>query len=99
MLFVTTFNVILSNRLQIIGSGVSDSLGTVLSVSEQTSMVTVQLDPETMATEGVRRPRYSDTVQVPVTRLQPVRSEVNIYGNMINIFNYCFIFLYPPQRS
>ena len=62
-------------------------------------MVTVQLDPETMATEGVRRPRYSDTVQVPVTRLQPVRSEVNIYGIHDKIFLITVLYFYTPRNE
>lgn len=56
-----------------LGPGIDDSQGTVLSVSEQTGMVTVQLDPE--GPED-RHPRYSDTVQVPITRVLPIRNEV-----------------------
>lgn len=56
-----------------LGPGIDDSQGTVLSVSEQTGMVTIQLDPEGCED---RHPRYSDTIQVPITRVMPVRNEV-----------------------
>ncbi|KAK3084084.1 hypothetical protein FSP39_007865 [Pinctada imbricata] len=69
-------------EVKIIGDGVSDSRGTVLSVSEQTCMVTVQLDPELCNIDGSKRPRYSDCVQVPITRLQPVRTEIFSSSNV-----------------
>lgn len=64
-----------------LGPGIDDSQGTVLSVSEQTGMVTIQLDPE--GGED-RHPRYSDTILVPITRVMPVRNEVIC-------FDFCFI--------
>ena len=61
---------------QITGEGIHDSLGQVESVSEQTGLATVTLQPPT---DGEHQPpRYSDTVQVPVSRIKPLRTEVNI---------------------
>lgn len=68
-----------------LGPGIDDSQGTVLSVSEQTGMVTIQLDPE--GGED-RHPRYSDTIQVPITRVMPVRNEVK----------WCFHFCFLPWK-
>jgi hypothetical protein len=59
--------------LQVIGSGIHNTEGTVLSVSEQTGQVTVQL-----TTDNGLSPRYSDTIQVPVTRLEPIRNKVSL---------------------
>lgn len=68
---------------QILGTGIDDSQGMVLSVSEQTGMVTLQLDLE--GGED-RHPRYSDTIQVPITRVMPVRNEVKL------CFDFKFVF-------
>jgi hypothetical protein len=59
--------------LQVIGSGIHNTEGTVLSVSEQTGQVTVQL-----TTDNGLSPRYGDTIQVPVTRLEPIRNKVSL---------------------
>ncbi|XP_055995500.1 probable E3 ubiquitin-protein ligase HECTD4 isoform X2 [Ostrea edulis] len=60
-------------EVKMLGPGIDDSSGTVVSVSEQTGMATVQLDHET---EEDRHPRFSDTVQVPINRIIPVRNEI-----------------------
>ncbi|XP_062590799.1 probable E3 ubiquitin-protein ligase HECTD4 isoform X2 [Saccostrea cucullata] len=66
-------------EVKMLGPGIDDSRGSVISVSEQTGMVTVQLDPET---EEDRHPRFSDTIQVPLTRLIPVRNEIYKSANV-----------------
>ncbi|KAJ8312853.1 hypothetical protein KUTeg_010226 [Tegillarca granosa] len=58
--------------MSVTGSGIHNTYGTVLTVSEQTGMAAVHLD-----TDNEFAPRYSDTVQVPVARLQPIRSEIH----------------------
>ena len=60
---------------QILGDGMEkQQRGLVVSVSEQTSLASVTLQPPTSADH--EPPRYSDTVHVPVTRLRTVRNEV-----------------------
>ena len=60
---------------QILGDGMEkQQRGLVVSVSEQTSLASVTLQPPTSA--DYEPPRYSDTVHVPVTRLRTVRNEV-----------------------
>ncbi|KAL3856755.1 hypothetical protein ACJMK2_011476 [Sinanodonta woodiana] len=49
---------------------VHNTSGTVVSISEQTGMVTLQLDPDP---DGFYSPRYSDTIKVPHQRLVPAR--------------------------
>ncbi|OWF52164.1 E3 ubiquitin-protein ligase HECTD4 [Mizuhopecten yessoensis] len=58
---------------KVVGAGIHNTTGTVLSVSEQTGMATLQLDTDPNL---IYAPRYSDTIQVPVTRLQPIRNEI-----------------------
>ena len=59
-------------------------------------MASIQLDPDKGDTHA---PRYSDTIQVPVSRLRPVRNEVRSlrsspwsfrqsYSNVIIIFQH-----------
>ena len=50
-------------------------MGTVASMSEQTGLATVSL--ESPSDEDYLPARYSDTVQVPITRLKPPRNEVS----------------------
>ncbi|XP_053376532.1 probable E3 ubiquitin-protein ligase HECTD4 [Mercenaria mercenaria] len=52
---------------------VDNSTGTVVNMSQQTGMVTIQLDPDP---EGTYSPRYSDTIQVPFSRVQPCRNRM-----------------------
>lgn len=59
--------------LQVIGDDVENTAGTILSVSQITGLVTVKLDPEDKSHYS---PRYSDTVKVPTTRVQPSRNKV-----------------------
>ena len=58
--------------MQIIGDGIGNSPGIVVSVSEQTGLATVEV------TGDSELPRYSDTVQVPLSRLTPPRSQVDL---------------------
>ena len=60
---------------QIIGDDVENTTGTVLSVSQVTGLVSVKLDSEE---KGQYSPRYSDSVEVPKTRVQPSRNQVII---------------------
>ncbi|XP_063396384.1 probable E3 ubiquitin-protein ligase HECTD4 [Mytilus trossulus] len=57
--------------VRVTGPGIHNTEGTVLCVSEQTGQVTVQLTSDLESP-----PRYSDTIQVPVTRLEPVRNKI-----------------------
>ena len=58
--------------VQITGDGIEDSPAIVQSVSEQTGLATVELCPP----GSTDHPRYSETVQVPLSRLKPPRNEV-----------------------
>ena len=59
-----------------------NSPAVIQSVSEQTGLATVELLP----TAGNKHlPRYSDVVQVPLSRLRPPRNEVRKTGNKISI--------------
>ena len=63
--------------LQITGPGLEGScMATVLSVSEQTGLASVQLEPP--SDPDFQPARYSDTVQVPLRRLTPPRNEVSM---------------------
>ena len=59
---------------QITGDGVLPSPAHVLSISEQTGLATVALLPPT--DEEFQPCRFSDTVQVPISRLRAVRHQV-----------------------
>ena len=48
--------------------------GIVESVSEQTGLAVISLQPST--SQDFEPPRYSDTVQVPLSRLIPPRNQV-----------------------
>ena len=61
--------------LQITGEGSDDSKGLVRSVSESTGLATVELLPP--SSDDFTPPRYSDTVQVPITRLRPPNQDVS----------------------
>ena len=65
--------------IQIMGEGIHESVGQVLSVSEQTGLSTVQLQPPT--TRDYQPARWSDAVQVPTSRLKAPRNEVSVTYN------------------
>ena len=58
--------------MQIVGDGVEHRCAKVVSVSEASSLATVQL----FSSEDTHSARYSDEVQVPLARLRPIRNEV-----------------------
>ncbi|KAK3804042.1 hypothetical protein RRG08_062412 [Elysia crispata] len=72
-------------EVKVTGEGVRGTQGTVVSVSEQNDAVTIQLscnngsdaDTPTLAA-GIcsDSPTYSDTVKVPLARVQPIRNEM-----------------------
>lgn len=49
-------------------------MGVVASVSEQTGMVTIQLEPDPV---NFYAPRFSDVIHVPLARLIPPRNQVS----------------------
>ena len=80
--------------VQVVGEGVYNTQGTVLSVSEQTDQVTVELDKN----EDDVHPRYSSVIKVPLARVVPVRNEVSVSSfhsennNYFDLFNVrCFV--------
>ena len=69
-----------------------NTTGTVLSVSQVTGLVTVKLDPEI---KGQYSPRYSDTIEVPCTRVQPSRNKVitvKVDGCVSKRVSFCLFF-------
>ncbi|WAR02868.1 HECD4-like protein [Mya arenaria] len=54
-------------------ANVENSTGTVVTMSQQTGLVTLKLDPDP---PGTYSPRYSDNIQVPFSRVQPVRNRM-----------------------
>lgn len=89
--------------MQVIGEGIHKTQGVVQSVSEQTEQVTIELDE---ITDGLLAPCYSNTIKVPLARVQPLRDQVRgklssySYSFKIILFFthfpkqiYCFFFL------
>ena len=58
--------------MKVTGEGIKCSVGTVISVSDQNNEVTVELNQS--ADQADSSPTYSNTVKVPISRIQPVRS-------------------------
>ncbi|XP_059171920.1 probable E3 ubiquitin-protein ligase HECTD4 isoform X2 [Physella acuta] len=58
-------------QVKITGEGVRGTSGTVVSVSEQNDVVTIQLNSQLEDS-----PTYSDTIKVPLARVQPIRNEM-----------------------
>ena len=80
----TMYFISMIHLVQIIGPGLEAScMATVISVSEQTGLATVQLEPPSDA--DFTPARYSDTVQVPLSRLKPPRNEVSDRVYLIHI--------------
>ena len=77
---------------------VEHSTGTVVSVSTQTGLVTVKLDPQP---EDSYSPRYSESVQVPQSRLQPCRNKVQLYVHVqIHVsFHNLHTFYFPTSAG
>lgn len=66
-------------EVKVTGEGVRGTQGTVVSVSEQIDAVTVQLSStNSVDASGVSSdsPSYSDTIKVPLARVQPTRNEM-----------------------
>ncbi|KAK6968629.1 E3 ubiquitin-protein ligase HECTD4 [Biomphalaria glabrata] len=64
-------------EVKITGECIRASYGTVVSVSEQNDVVTVQLSNDGNNNDGsAHTATYCDTVKVPLARVQPVRNEV-----------------------
>ncbi|GFO01128.1 HECT domain-containing e3 ubiquitin protein ligase 4 [Plakobranchus ocellatus] len=71
-------------EVKVTGEGVRGTRGTVLSLSEQNDVATVQLSFSSGADDNAAcgglgshsdEPTYSDTIKVPLARVQPVRNE------------------------
>lgn len=58
--------------VKVIGNKVYNTMGVVASVSEQTGMVTIQLEPDPV---NFYAPRFSDVIHVPLARLIPPRNQ------------------------
>jgi E3 ubiquitin-protein ligase HECTD4 len=61
-------------EVEIQGEGIHNSGAQVVTVSEQAGMVTAKLQPP--SDDDFQPPRYSETVQVPISRLRPPRNQV-----------------------
>ena len=84
--------------IQVVGDDVENTTGTVLSVSQVTGLVTVKLDPEV---KGQYSPRYSDTIEVPCTRVQPSRNKVitvKVDGCVSKRVSFC-LFFFPKEDN
>ena len=57
-----------------IGNKVHNTMGVVISVSEQTGIATIQLEADPV---NFYAPRFSDVIHVPLTRLVPPRNQVS----------------------
>ena len=66
-------------NLQVVGEHSRPLLGQVISISEPQGIATVHFDIP--AGNGI--PRTNDTLEVPLSRLQPPSNEVSCYGNKV----------------
>ena len=80
---------------QVTGEGVRGTQGTVVSVSDQNDAVTIQLslnnggnaDTANMGLGACSdNPSYSDTIKVPLARVQPVRNEVKCFEHCFGMY-------------
>ena len=65
--------------LQVVGEHSRPLVGQVISISEPQGIATVHFDIP--AGNGI--PRTNDTLEVPLSRLQPPSNEVSFYGNKV----------------
>ncbi|XP_055958013.1 probable E3 ubiquitin-protein ligase HECTD4 [Patella vulgata] len=59
-------------QIEIIGNDIHESTGNVITLSEQTDIAIVLLDGDKTDSST---PRYSDLIEIPVSRLRPVRNK------------------------
>ena len=92
--FIALFHVC---NLQVVGEHSRPLVGQVISISEPQGIATVHFDIP--AGNGI--PRTNDTLEVPLSRLQPPSNEVSLYGNKVGPKNFvrkCIPSVVPSEK-